>query len=285
MDVYFKKISSDDFSDSELLALYNIVNAWISEEIESSVRHGYNRLDHLKHYNHRIIEHIKDPVLRAELKALGKCEPKPQSDIENYVVKSEKHGGGVLEEIRQNGYSALIEQKIITTFSDVYGNQSGVLKELGSVIDVSQWPSFVSNCVVEYIIRKRRYSYRSAGLKELIATYYQSFAAEDWIKLFANVADSVSSSDLDGFYNTNEDLETLCLYYFKGVLPEKLSELCSKKLDTHCNWITSCGLINLEQYSVSVDESITSLSELCAYQLGKRQEFVRDGNSSSRLPL
>ena len=270
LEVYFKKILSDDFSDSELLALYNIVNAWICEEIESSVRYGYNQLNYLKHYNHRIIEHIKDLNLRMKLKTLGKCEPEPQSDIEHQVVKTEGHDESIVDEICQNGYSVEIEQKIITTFSDVYGSQSKFLTEIGNVMDVSQHPSFVSHCVVEYIIRRRKYGYRGAGLKELIAIYSCRFSTEDWIRLFANIADSVSTSNLDSFYNTNEDLETLCLYYFKGVMPEKLSKLCSKKLDTHYSWITSCGLINLDEYTLPVDDSVTSLSEFCTYQLGKR---------------
>ncbi len=270
LEVYFKKIYSNDFSDNELLSLYKIVNAWICEEIESNIRHGYNQIDHLKHYNYRIIKLIKDPTLRAKLKALGNCDPEFQSDIDNYVLKSKSHKDDIVDEIRRNGYSAEIEQKIITTFLDVYGNQSSMLMEIKNVIDISQCSSFVSNCVVEYIIRRRKYGYRGAGLRELIAMYHYCFSSEDWIRLFENIANSISTSDLESFYNINEDFDTLCLYYFKGVMPEKLSELCTKKLDTHCAWITSCGLINLRQYSLSVDESITSLSKFCEYQLGKR---------------
>ena len=59
------------------------------------------------------------------------------------------------------------------------------------------------------------------------------------------------------------------------MMPQKLSELCSKKLDTHYKWITSCGLINVNTYTLAIDESITSLVDFAEYQLGKEISLIK----------
>lgn len=106
LDVYYKKLLSEDFSDDELLTLYNLVNAWISEEIESSVRHGGNQLEHLYHYNYRTIEKIKNEELRKALISNGKSSPKVTANIDDYVVKPKDNNKHLVDEIRRNGYSA-----------------------------------------------------------------------------------------------------------------------------------------------------------------------------------
>ena len=73
---------------------------------------------------------------------------------------------------------------------------------------------------------------------------------------------------MEDFYSINEDIETLCLYYYLGTMPDKLMELCSNKLNTHWCWLTSCGLIELDTYSLFSQEDVTSLKEFAKYQLG-----------------
>ena len=126
LDVYFKKILSEDFSDDELVALYNIVNAWISEEIESSVRYGGNQLEHLYHYNYRIIEKIKNEELRKTLISRGKSSPKATTNIDDYVVKPKDNNKHLIDEICKNGpaENTIKSQGIFVSFqfkTPIYG--------------------------------------------------------------------------------------------------------------------------------------------------------------------
>lgn len=274
LDVYFKKILSDDFSDDDLVALYNMVNAWISEEIESSVRHGGNQLEHLYHYNYRIIEKIKNEELRKTLISNGKSSPKVTANIDDQVAKPKDNNKHLIDEIRQNGYSQDAEQKIIATFSNLYGGQANLLMEIGDIIDIANNRDFIHNCVIQFIVTRRKYGYRSAGLNELISKFYSYFSKDEWLKLFHNIVDSMSLTNMEDFYSINEDIETLCLYYYLGTMPDKLVELCSNKLNTHWCWLTSCGLINIEPYSLFIDPQMTSLELFSKYQLGQ----IRDNH-------
>ena len=267
LDVYFKKILSEDFSDDELVALYNIVNAWINEEIESSIRHGGNQVEHLYHYNYRIIEKIKNEELRKALISKGKSSPKVTSNIDDYVVKHKDNDKYLVDEIRQNGYSQDVEKKIVATFSDLYGGQARLLVDIGDIIDISNNRDFISNCVIRFIVIRRKYGYRSAGLYELIYKFYSYFSNDDWLKLFHNIVESISLTNMEDFYSINEDIETLCLYYYLGTMPGRLAELYLSKLNTHWCWITSCGLLNLEPYTLAIDANMTSLELFAKYQL------------------
>ena len=270
LDIYFKKISKEEFSDDELVALYNIVNAWINEDIEVTVRFGNNQLEHLQHYNYKIIEKIKDKELRNTLISFGKNSPQVISNIDDYVVKLEDTNELLMDEIRKKGYSQEVEEKIIATFSNHDYRQSKLLIDIGGIVNIRSNPSFISNCVIEYIVRKRMYGYRWTGLKELIDSFYQFFNENDWTKLFNNIIDSISTTNIENFYGVNEDIETLCLYYFKGRMPEKMPELCANKLNTHWCWLTSCGLIDEKIYSLEIDSNIDSLKAFSEFQLGKR---------------
>lgn len=185
------------------------------------------------------------------------------------MVKSKDNNKHLIDEIRKNGYSQDVEQKIVATFSDLYGGQAKLLIDIGDIIDISNNRSFISNCVIQFIITRRKYGYRSAGLNELISQFYSYFSNEDWLNLFHNIVDSISLTNMEDFYSINEDIETLCLYYYLGTMPDKLAELCSNKLNTHWCWITSCGLLNLEPYTLTVDANMTSLELFAKYQLNE----------------
>lgn len=152
-------------------------------------------------------------------------------------------------------------------FSDIYGRHETLLIDIGEIIDVSQNHEFISNCVVEYITKKRKYGYRMAGLIQLIEVYHKYFSSTDWIKLFDNIVSSISTSNMEDFYCINEDIEILCLYYFKATNVNKLSGLCLDMLKTHCEWLTSCGLIKLKTYNLEIDASMDSLASFANYQL------------------
>lgn len=263
---YYKKISDGTLPDSELVSLYNIVNAWINEDIENTAKRGHNQLEHLHHYNYKIIECVKNEKLRQKLMSYGKHSPIPQNDIEKYEGTSLNIYEDLISEIKEHGYCKKIEEKIISMFSNDYHEQVNMLINIGQVIDTNN--EFISNCVVEYIVRKRKYGYNGVGLSKLIETYHRNFSHADWMRLFYSIIFSEYSTQIDGFYNLNEDIETLCLYYYKAVMPDKMPALCSKRLDVHYNWITSCGLTNLASYQLSIDENIKSLGDFARFQLG-----------------
>lgn len=268
LDVYFKNMSREELPDSELVALHSIVNAWINCDIESSIEHGYNQTEHLQHYNYKIIEQIKDEDIRNELLSFGNNLPISENNTNDYVIQTVDADDSIINEIRQKGYCIETEQKINAMFSDIYGRHETLLIDIGEIIDVSQNHEFISNCVVEYITKKRKYGYRMAGLIQLIEVYHKYFSSTDWIKLFDNIVSSISTSNMEDFYCINEDIEILCLYYFKATNVNKLSGLCLDMLKTHCEWLTSCGLIKLKTYDLQIDTSIDSLASFANYQLG-----------------
>ena len=173
-----------------------------------------------------------------------------------------------MEDISTNGYDCNVEQKIIATFSNQYDGQAKLLISIGKEIEVAAHPDFVSNCVIEYITRRRKYGYRGAGLIQLIKEFHSYFTKADWLRLFDNIISSISSLDMDSFYSINDDIETLCLYYTISVHPERLEELFSCKLDMHWNWLSACGLINQRPYELAIDTSIETLYDFARFQLG-----------------
>ncbi len=91
--------------------------------------------------------------------------------------------------------------------------------------------SIKENGVIEPAILRKK----ADGRYEIVAghrrrkAYYNYFTSADWMRLFDNIVSSEYSTQIDGFYSLNEDVETLCSYYYKAVMPDKISELCSKK--------------------------------------------------------
>lgn len=268
LDAYYKKLINEELMDCELLALYEIVNAWINENIECSNRYGDNRTDYLRKYNYKIIENIKDIKLYEKLKSYHKHFSKINKESDGEVKKYSENDKLFLDEICKNGYDDQIEKKIVSTFSNVYCSQVQLLLTIGNIINLDN-NKFVSNCVVEYIIRKRKYGYHFEGLDELIERYYMFFTQDDWMKLFINIIDSPSLSNVEEFYYVSNDIEILCLYYFRGTNSHKLTNLYNAKLETHWDWLTSCGITNMTSYELFVNDSINSLMDFSNYHLGK----------------
>lgn len=270
LNTYFKIIDYEDISDKELVALYNIVNAWVSEDIElkSDTRWGNGQLEFLQHFNYKIINKIKNEQLRDKLKSIGKFSVPVESNADKVDEKVNDCNKSIIDEICRNGYSQGIEQKIIASFSEGHSKQLELLLGVGELIDISHTHSFISNCVVEYIVKKRKYGFRGMGLNELIDKFCFYFSKDDWVKLFKSIADSISSTNMENFYDINDDIETLSLYYYKTTMPDKLKELCSKKLDTHWCWLTSCGLLDLKPYKVIVNDDVDSLEAFSKVQIG-----------------
>lgn len=268
LDTYYKKISDGTLSDEDLVSLYDIVNAWINEDIENSVKHGFNKTEHLYHYNYKIIECIKDNDICQKLMSLGKCTPISQKDIDSYKSSSCCDYNDILFEIKEKGYSEELAEKIVAMFSDGYSGQVKMLIDIGNIIGKTSIREFVSNCVVKYIIRKDKYDYHGIETSQLIGNFYNYFSDSDWMKMFDNIiCSSHSSRSVEYFYGVNEDIETMCLYYYKANMSDKMPKLCENKIDVHWNWLTSCGLTNISRYELSVDNKIKTLRDFASYQL------------------
>lgn len=276
LDTYLQKTNTRKFSDDDLVALYGLVNSWINEKIESSSQYGNNQSEYLHHYNYKILEKLKDEKLRKRLESLCSSSPPTISNIDAYVVKPENKYNYLIEKVRTNGYSQEAEQEIISTFSDKYSEQTKLLLDLINIINVSSdHCNFVSNCVVEYIVQKRKYGFRADALNEIIEKSYRYFEKNDWIRIFKGIISSISTTNFENFYSVNNDIETLCLYYYMGTMPDKLTDLCSKWLDTHWCWLTSCGLLEKNLYSLSINDNINSLRAFAELQLGTDNKLLQ----------
>lgn len=210
----------------------------------------------------------KEALINSTNSLLAKLETWSTSKRERQEIFREDIYMDIIEDISINGYDCNAEQKIIATFSNPYDNRVDLLIKIGQVIDVINRHDFISNCVIEYIIRRRKYGYRGAGLNQLIKEFRSFFSNDDWMRLFDNIISSISALDMDAFYSINDDIETLCLYYTISVHPERLEELCSRKLDMHWNWLSACGLINQCPYELAIDSSIKTLNDFARFQLG-----------------
>ena len=270
LDTYYNQLTQKEWSDNELTALHSIVNAWINAEIESSGNKFDDNLEYLYRYNKRIIEKAKGEKLREKLIELGNCHPTINPETDSYVQNVEHKDSykNIIEDISTNGYDCNVEQKIIATYSNQYDGQAKLLISIGKEIEVAAHPDFVSNCVIEYITRRRKYGYRGAGLIQLIKEFHSFFTKADWLRLLDNIVSSISTLDIDAFYSINDDIETLCLYYIINVHPERLKELFSCKLDMHWNWLSACGLINQNPYELTIDTNIETLCDFARFQLG-----------------
>lgn len=270
LDAYYTQLSNKEWADDEMIALYSIVNAWINVNIESSMTHYDNNTEYLYRYNRRIIEKIQCKELREKLMKLGNCSPTPdhEQDTSALIVEHKVNYKDIIEDISNRGYDYSVEQKIISTFADPHNNQSYLLINVGQAIEISDHIDFISNCVIEYIVKRRKYGYRGDGLIQLIEEYHRYFSYRDWMRLYENIVSSVSALDIDAFYNVNDDIETLCLYYINSVHPNHLEELCSRELDMHWKWLSACGLINQHPYELAIDFSINTLYDFAKYQLG-----------------
>ena len=269
LDTFYNQLSEKEWGDNELIALHSIVNAWMNAEIESSGNKFDDDLEYLYKYNRQIIEKVKSEKLKDKLIELGNCHPSINPEADSYVQNVEHKDSykNIIEDISTNGYDCNVEQKIIATFSNQYDGQAKLLISIGKEIEVAAHPDFVSNCVIEYITRRRKYGYRGAGLIQLIKEFHSYFTKADWLRLFDNIISSISSLDMDSFYSINDDIETLCLYYTISVHPERLEELFSCKLDMHWNWLSACGLINQHPYELAIDTSIDTLYDFARFQL------------------
>ena len=236
-------------------------------DIENAVKRGYNQLEYLHHYNYKIIECVKNEELRQNLMSYGKYSSTPKDDIEKYVSSSSNNHEELICEIKEHGYCETIEERIISMFSDAYRGQVNMLIDVGKVIDIGANSDFISNCVVEYIVQKRKYGYHGMGLDQLVETYHNYFSNDDWMRLFDNIVSSEYSTNIEGFYSLNEDIEILCLWYYKAHMSDKMSALYENKLNVHWSWLTSCGLINLTKYELSIDNTMKSLRAFASYQL------------------
>ena len=270
LDSFYNRLSEKEWGDNELIALYSIVNAWINAEIESSENKYDDALEFLYRYNRQIVEKVKGEKLKDKLIELGNCHPTINSESDSYgqVVEHKDSYKDIIEDISINGYDCNAEQKVIATFSNLYDDQVKLLISIGKEIEVATHPDFVSNCVIEYITRRRKYGYRGTGLNQLIKDFNFFFTNADWLRLFDNIVSSISTLDMDGFYSISDDIETLCLYYIISVHPDRLEELFSFKLDMHWNWLSACELISQRLYELSIDTSIETLYDFARFQLG-----------------
>lgn len=264
LNAYWEKLHQLKLNDSELLSLYQIVNAWINVKIEERKQNGYNKIKYLQHYNSVILEAICDQAIKEQIKAGGYCnyeeewvEPVKQTEPFEWILKS----------IEKEGYSKKVQEQIRSSLKCGTAGKVNFLLSVGGVVAKESIEGFVHDCVIEYILSESKYSMQENGFDQLFEKYSLYFSDSDWEHLFAYVL-SKSTSNSDMFYCVSHDLEILDLYFSTNRKKDQIESLYSDKMNLHWSMITACGLISRESYSVSLDPQVNSLQEFAKKHLG-----------------
>ena len=265
LNAYWEKLLLLRLNDSELLSLYQIVNAWINVRIEERKRIGYNRIKYLQHFNSTILEIVRDQTIRNMIEENGYCTYEAEQQVEPTIQTNSFEW--LIELIEKEGYSTETQEIICASLK---GDASGKIHFLllaGDLVAKEFVADYVHECVVEYILSEDKYSMHEYGLDQLFEKYSVYMSASDWERLFAYVL-SKTTSNSDMFYCVSFDLEILDLYYSKVCKKDQVEALLSDKMNLHWTLITACGLINRNSYSLSLDPKVNSLQDFAKKQLG-----------------
>lgn len=265
LNAYWEKLHHLRLNDSELLSLYQIVNAWINVRIEERKRIGYNKIKYLQRYNSTILEIVGDQEIRNMIEENGYCTY--EAELQDEPTIQTNSFEWLIELIEKEGYSAEIQEKICASLKGDVSGKIRFLLSAGDLVAKEFVADYVHECVVEYILSEDKYSMHEYGLDQLVEKYSVYISDSDWKRLFTYVL-SKATSNSDMFYCVSFDLEILDLYYSKVCKKDQVEALFSDKINLHWALITACGLINRDSYSISLDLKVKSLQDFAKKQLG-----------------
>ena len=266
LDVFFDKLNILEFTDTELINIYYIVNSWINPDIELQVTRGYNKMNYLKTFNKKIVELIKDENLRGKVSQLGNCDPERENEYHPKTTTLDL--GGVDTLIKTVGYNDETEKTIMDFAFNNNDSHVDFLSKIGEIIVEESRQLFVSNCVVEYIVQKNKYGFQGIGLEYLIEQFCNYFTNNDWLRIYENIVGKIRSDDIDMYYSVNDDLEALCRYYIMCKHPERTIQVFDLKMVMHWQLLTCGDLISREEYKLNVDSNINSMEQFRNKQIG-----------------
>ena len=266
LEVYRECIDRLDLDNNELFSLYQILNAWVSVEIERSKKRGYNRLDYLKRYNSYLASRITDMGLREEIEKSADITALDEGDIEQHTQKS--INPEIMTLVRENGYCQDIGRRIRELFSNNRHEVVELLLRVGEFVVEDKVKEYVEDCVIPYIVQLE-YGFRSYGAERLLKQYSEYFTRENWTQIVSWVISKLPIADMRFFSGVSDDLEIVNRYFYENNYPEKLPGVFAEKVQMHMLLITACYLLNREEYVLKYDAAICNLIDFRKKHLGK----------------
>lgn len=248
--------------DSELLALYNLTNAWINPKIEQDRR--FNQIDTLKDYNNTVINRVSNPDIKQTLISKGMygtnaCE-------HDLSIKRKKDDSEVINYIRNYGYSDKVENMIMMQIERKDLGLRDSIEEVGKILATDSLNRYVNNCVVKYILSESKYGYVYTGISEILEQYYLWISDESWKILFEDIVKRFAEKDYDQIASLWGDFTVFSIYYLIRMDKEKLTDLFDYLCDTHEKLSSANGRVAYKQEMLVLDDSIESLCDIVKFQ-------------------
>ena len=265
IEVYYEKIQELDMNDEELRSLYLLINAWINSTIESFRKRDFGYLTYLKNFNYKIISLFKEPGIKSFYENMGNYVAPDDPDYEAYLRGN--NNNKVIDVVQREGYNEITEKIIINTYEDTTYSHVSLLISIGDIIPPEVRNTYISNCIIPYITKKR-FDFHSSGIDQLIEHYYKNISDADWLMIFKNIIEVNSQDNSENFYCISNDLEILSLYYNRKNFQDKLEDTFMQKINMHWLWLTACGILKKTKYQLHIDQSINTLTDFKIKQIG-----------------
>lgn len=249
--------------DSELLALYNLTNAWIKPKIEQDKQ--FNRIEILKDYNNTVINKISSPEIKKTLISQGMYGTKTH----NYdsSLKKNSESSEIIKLICQKGYSDMVEKMIIMQIERKKLGLHNVIMEAGKNISKNYLDRYVNSCVVKYILSESKYGYIYTGINQILECYYEIVSEESWKILFEDIVKKFAENDYGKIASLWGDFTVFSIYYLLKKDRERIKDLFNYLCEAHEKLSSANGRVILKKEKLVLDDNIKSLSEMVKYQL------------------
>lgn len=170
-------------------------------------------------------------------------------------------------DLLKKGHNETFENLLIAHMEANKGGLRSFIIKLKENLPAEYLERFANKCVCEYIKIGGKYGYFSSGMNNVFENYYMYFDVNSWNLLLKSIIDRHYDDNLYTVSIAAEDIEIFTLYYLLAHHPEQLEAEYSALCEVHEALVTANGRIPKKKYSLVVDSSIKSLTDLVRFQL------------------
>lgn len=254
------------YPDNDLVELHRLANSWINIDIEQSKKYGRSLLNFLAAFNNKIIQNIRDPKLQNKLKSCSFL--KEQSDVEKPIEEHEEDEGyldiekSIINFYEQHGFSEGILKLFYAYIKeDKFGTYRFLLK-FGADLKATDRETFVKKIILPFILQTNKYGLYGSGLDLLIAEFSENFCVDDYFDLLQNSVKRLAAYNPENYFGVNEDMNKIVLNFAEKYGTLKYERVTKDKLNIHRLWLTACGNIVYNPYTVKVDSRIKTIADI-----------------------
>lgn len=259
------KICTDD---NELIALYNLTNAWIDARYEADRRYG--RIEMLREYNSIVISRVKDPGIKNKMIINGNCE---YNGSEGVTPTTTYDFSRVYEILFKEGYD-YFEDTVCGLVDERAGGLLTLFSEAINVIPSEFISRFTNKCVLKYIMKEGEYGFIYTGVREVLKMYYPYINSETWDFIYDSMVNRFADNNIETIGVVGDDMEIFTLFYMLSKHPDRIENVFLELCNTHTRIISANERLKYDGYRMCVNDNIESLSDLVKYQIGAQKVWV-----------